>query len=298
MTGAASRGTGGAGNPISARLDDIRLVVADLDGTLLHGAPTFEERYLTERSAETIRRMHDETGIRFAISTARPVSTGLAFAERLPADAVVYLNGALIDFDPAHSDMRLLTGVRTAAPGQLVKVGFDSHRACEVCRMMLAAIPDLEIGIVMDDVRYTNFDVRKYWRTQTWRLTDFSDADVPQGVADKIIMFPTAAQRERARALIPDDFDLAISEGTLWMLMNPNANKRDSLATLCERLHVGPETVVCFGDDLVDIGMMGYAGHSVAVANANPKVLAIADEICPANDDDGVARWIEDHLLG
>ena len=33
----------------------------------------------------------------------------------------------------------------------------------------------------MDDVRYTNFDVTKYWKTQTWRYTDFDD--VPDGTA-------------------------------------------------------------------------------------------------------------------
>ena len=33
----------------------------------------------------------------------------------------------------------------------------------------------MEVGIVMDDVRYTNFDVTKYWKTQTWRYTDFDD---------------------------------------------------------------------------------------------------------------------------
>ena len=39
------------------------------------------------------------------------------------------------------------------------------------------------------------------------------------------------------------------------------------------------------------------SGRGVAVANANPNVLNIADEICPSNNDDGVAQWIEDNLL-
>ncbi|MBM6687254.1 HAD hydrolase family protein, partial [Faecalicatena contorta] len=34
-----------------------------------------------------------------------------------------------------------------------------------------------------------------------------------------------------------------------------------------------------------------------AVANANPQVLAVADEICPSNNEDGVAQWLEP-LLG
>lgn len=89
---------------------------------------------------------------------------------------------------------------------------------------MLSVMPDLEIGIVMDDIRYTNFDVSRYWATQTWQYTDFRD--VPHGIADKIIIFPRAEQTNLLHELIPDDFTVHVSEGRLWMLMAPHANKR------------------------------------------------------------------------
>lgn len=271
-----------------------RLIVADLDGTLLHDGATFEERFITQRSIDTVRRMHD-AGYRFAIATARPVSTGLAFADKLPADAVIYLNGALIDFRPAESDYALLTGERPAAGGHLLKIGFSSSRACEVCRFLLDEMPGLKLGIVMDDVRYTNFDVSVYWKTQTWRYTDFTD--VPEGVADKLIIFPEPGQWDRLRALVPPDFDVHVSEGSMWMLMSPQANKEHAMRILCDRMDVPLTATAAFGDDLIDIAMMEESGLGVAVANANPKVLGIADEVCPANNDDGVAQWIESHLL-
>lgn len=76
-----------------------------------------------------------------------------------------------------------------SSDGHLLKVGFSSARACEVCRYLLDEIPGLSLGVVMDDVRYTNFDVSVYWKTQTWQFTDFTD--VPDGIADKIIIFPS-----------------------------------------------------------------------------------------------------------
>ena len=79
-----------------------RLLVADLDGTLLHDAEVFEDRFITQRSIDTINRAHD-AGMQFAIATARPVSTGLQFAEKLPVDAVIYLNGALTKLHTDHS---------------------------------------------------------------------------------------------------------------------------------------------------------------------------------------------------
>ena len=270
------------------------MLVADLDGTLLHDAQVFEDRFMTRRSVDTIRRLHD-TGVKFIVETARPVSTGYRFVEQLPVDGVAYLNGALIDLAPALSDYDMLTSGQMPSDGHLMKIGFSSTRACEVCRFLLDEMPGLKIGIVMDDVRYTHFDVSVYWNTQTWRYTDFED--VPDGISDKIIMFPDPGQWNHLRTLIPADFDVHISEGSLWMLMNPQANKEHALRAFADHFDVPLSQIASFGDDLVDIDMLRRSGRGVAVANSNPEVLGVADEICPANNEDGVAQWIETHLL-
>lgn len=270
----------------------VRLVVVDLDGTLMHDAPTFEERYLTEHSIDAVWRMHD-AGVRFAVATARPVSTGYDVVDRLPVDACIYLNGALIDTNPSASDVDMLTSGVLPDDGHLMKIGFSSRRACEVCRYLVHELPGLKIGIVMDDVRYTNFDVSVYWKTQTFVITDFTD--VPDGVADKIIIFPDPYQWSVLGRLVPDDFSVSISEGSMWMLMNPQANKERSLERICASMNIPLSQTVAFGDDLIDIAMMRRSGTGVAVSNANPKVLAIADDICPSNNEDGVAQWIERH---
>lgn len=54
---------------------------------------------------------------------------------------------------------------------------------------------------------------------------------------------------------------------------------------------------VSFGDDLIDIGMMTTSETGRGGRQREPEVIKIADEICPPNNDDGVAQWIERHLL-
>lgn len=270
-----------------------RLIVADLDGTLLHDSDTFEGRFITQRTIDAINRMHDR-GVRFAVATARPVSTALELVDRLPVDACAYLNGALIDLDPNRSDYDMLTTGVVPDDGHLLRLGFSSRRACEVCRFLLEEFPGIRIGIVMNDIRYTNFDVRELWKTQTFRYTDFTD--VPEGTADKIIILPQPEQWDRLRTLIPPDFDISISEGVMWMLMNPLANKSHALDLLCAKFEIPLNSTATFGDDLIDISMLQRAGRGVAVANAVPQVLNIADEICPSNNEDGVAQWIESKL--
>ena len=46
-----------------------------------------------------------------------------------------------------------------------------------------------------------------------------------------------------------------------------------------------------------DLPMLAWAGRAVAVANAHPEVLALADEVTASNDDDGVALVLE-RLVG
>jgi len=51
--------------------------------------------------------------------------------------------------------------------------------------------------------------------------------------------------------------------------------------------------VWAFGDMPNDLPMLRWAGRAIAVANAHPEVLAIVDEVCPSNDEDGVAIVVE-----
>jgi hydroxymethylpyrimidine pyrophosphatase-like HAD family hydrolase len=75
-------------------------------------------------------------------------------------------------------------------------------------------------------------------------------------------------------------------------------NKAAALAELCEELGIDASEVVAFGDQLNDLPMLSWAGHGVAVANAHPEVIEVADEVTAANDEDGVALVLERLVRG
>ena len=60
---------------------------------------------------------------------------------------------------------------------------------------------------------------------------------------------------------------------------------------------IKPEEIVAFGDDLNDIDMLGYAGVGVVMDNALEQVKTVADYICDTNDNDGLAKWLEENVL-
>ncbi|SOD74808.1 hypothetical protein SAMN05892883_4000 [Jatrophihabitans sp. GAS493] len=58
---------------------------------------------------------------------------------------------------------------------------------------------------------------------------------------------------------------------------------------------VKADEVVCFGDNVNDLGMFGAADRSYAVANAVAEARRVATAVIGSNAVEGVARWLREH---
>ena len=74
------------------------------------------------------------------------------------------------------------------------------------------------------------------------------------------------------------------------------ANKGDALLALGCYLGLGAEQLMAFGDGLNDRTMLLAAGIGVAMGNAHPELLRLADRVTDDCDHDGVAAAIEKEL--
>ena len=74
---------------------------------------------------------------------------------------------------------------------------------------------------------------------------------------------------------------------------SPEVTKGSGLGFLAEHLGFTRERTVAFGDGENDVELLEWAGFGVAVANAHPRVLAVADWVCPSAAEEGVAQVIE-----
>jgi Cof subfamily protein (haloacid dehalogenase superfamily) len=90
---------------------------------------------------------------------------------------------------------------------------------------------------------------------------------------------------ERAAVYISGEWVVEISAA--------GVNKATALAELCEERGIAPDEVLAFGDHQNDVPMLAWAGRGIAVENAHPDAIAVADEVAPSCDDDGVARVLE-----
>ncbi|PHP51986.1 Cof-type HAD-IIB family hydrolase [Actinomyces ruminis] len=70
----------------------------------------------------------------------------------------------------------------------------------------------------------------------------------------------------------------------------PAANKVEAIDVLLRHLGLSPADAVAFGDGAVDVGMLRHCGVGVAMGNAAPEVKASADLVTDDVEDDGLAR--------
>lgn len=77
---------------------------------------------------------------------------------------------------------------------------------------------------------------------------------------------------------------------------SPDVTKASGIAFVAQHLGFSQERTVGFGDGENDLPLLEWAGYAVAVANADDRVLAEADFVCPSVNEEGAAQVIEAYL--
>ena len=118
---------------------------------------------------------------------------------------------------------------------------------------------------------------------------------------DKIqALFSDISDKEKARLEVLAAVSDVEVTGAVLNNVEVNAkgiHKGNALVKLGEVLGIRMEEIMAFGDGNNDIQMLEAVGVGVAMANSVPEVLAVADMVAPSNDEDGVAKVIEECVL-
>lgn len=80
-------------------------------------------------------------------------------------------------------------------------------------------------------------------------------------------------------------------------ISSPNVNKWQAIKFLIQKLGINSEEVIAIGDNVNDQTMIENAGLGVAMANGAPYIKEMAKIVTDSNNDDGVAKIIEEKIL-
>jgi Cof subfamily protein (haloacid dehalogenase superfamily) len=75
------------------------------------------------------------------------------------------------------------------------------------------------------------------------------------------------------------------------------ANKLIAINAIIGEENITLKNIVSFGDDFNDIEMIKNCGIGIAMENGIDEIKKIAKYICGNNNEDGVAKWIENNIL-
>ena len=255
----------------------MRLAAIDLDGTLLRSDGT-----ISQRSRDAIRAVRDR-GVVVVIVTARgPASvTGLAREAGIEGSAVCSNGGLIVDL----------------ATGAIVRERLlETATAIRLVHALRERLPGIVFAV--EHEAFAHEDGFSAWDWQPPPGTRVADAlELLEDPATKIILRHTGHEVEMvaavARELAGDSATVVQSGGEAVEVTAVGVNKAAGLADVADEHGIDAADVIAFGDFLNDVPMLAWAGRGVAVANAHPEVLAIADEVTASNDDDGVAIVLE-----
>ena len=276
----------------------IKLLVMDLDGTLLpHGGA------ISERTTAAIRAAR-ERGVITTISSGRNIPSFIEYAR------TAGVNGPLIGMQGAIA--REMPALGEIGSGALLRhVPFTSTlaaRAVEWCRQN-----DLwGHAVIQDDYAFDATDPH-YETYQGWlagnaveRLHSITDLahhlrqeskEISKVVAHAPAGHPETVL-EQAREAFGGELDITISHPEYLEFTAPGVNKGAALAWLASRLNIPLAETMAIGDQHNDLEMLLAAGHGVAMHGAPEPVQRAARYLAPPSEADGAARMIERLILG
>ncbi|MFD1210499.1 HAD family hydrolase [Arthrobacter sp. GCM10027362] len=263
---------------------DVRLVVSDMDGTLLAGDGAVPATFwpLLERMSAR--------GITFVPASGRQYATLARMFAQAPAGIpFIAENGSLVVRDGAVLSAICLDAPTVRDVIHKVRHATESTRdlGLVVCGRRSAYIERRDTEFIaeaehyyarltaVEDLATVTDDVLKL------AIYDFADAES----SAKSIFAPLAASHQ-----------MAVS-GRHWIdIMAPGATKGRAVQELQQALGVTAAQTAVFGDYLNDLEMLDHADLSFAMGNAHPLVRSRARYLAPTNEEHGVVTALS-HLL-
>lgn len=261
----------------------LEAIAFDLDDTLLNGQSS-----ISDYTVEVLRRAKAR-GIRIIPASGRAPYSMKPYVDRLGAgDPYIACNGAEI-VGPDHQALETFA--------------FSPERARAVCRWLK------ESGSYVQVYRGENFFYaedceasRNYQRSSGMIGKPVGDLDAFLTFeTPKVLSVNTPAEVARilplAQAAFPD-VEFTVSKPYFLEAQPQGVNKGAALVRLAKRLGLNLSGVMAFGDSLNDVKMLQAAGHGVAMGNARDEVKRAVPHVCGSNLDDGVAKYVQAHVLG
>ncbi len=262
-------------------LSGIKLVVTDMDGTLLNSNHEVSERFFELYHALRGR------GIEFVAASGRQYNS--IIAKLLPIKDQIYIiaeNGGLAMYG---SQEIVSTPLDVVTKNSILKkFQYTTKMYPVLCARNSAYVTSTspEFLSVLEEY-YTEFEV-------------VDDLFHFEGEVMKIAVYHFDSSEKYIYPIVEqfeNELKVKIS-GQHWVdISHQNAHKGFALDKIQEKLGISSKETLVFGDYNNDLEMLALSDYSYAMANSHPNVLKAAKYHTLSNNDFGVEKILEELLL-
>jgi Cof subfamily protein (haloacid dehalogenase superfamily) len=263
----------------------IRLVVADVDGTLVT-----HEKILTPRAVEAVAQLR-RAGVQFAVTSGRPPRGMAMLIEPLKLNEPIaaFNGGVLIQPD-------------------LVTVLRQNFLPPSVVRQTVQLILEHKLdGWIYTDLTWYVRDVkaphvaREQWTVKFEPEVTKDLASLVERVAKVVGVSDDleAVQRceKDVQAALGATASAARSQPYYLDVTHPKANKGEVVLAMSELLKTPVEEIATIGDMPNDVLMFVKSGVSIAMGAASPEVQKAATYVTTSSEEEGFANAMERFIL-
>ena len=266
--------------PVSA----VRLVVADVDGTLL--TPS---KVLTLRARAAVRAL-GEAGIAFTITSGRPPLGMKTLIEELQLqDAITAFNGGLV----VRPDLSVIR--EHLIPSETVHAVID-----------MLTESALDVWVYGSKDWYVRSRSAPHVDREEWTVK-FAPTVVStyEGLLNRVVKIVGVSDDHGVMARCVTDVQeqfgqqvsAALSQPYYLDVTHPKANKGEVISALSALLAIPNAQIATIGDMPNDVLMFKRSGLSIAMGNASPDVRRAATFVTAANTEEGFAVAMERFVL-
>ncbi|HEY2536559.1 MAG TPA: Cof-type HAD-IIB family hydrolase [Solirubrobacteraceae bacterium] len=271
-------------SPSSSTSSAIRLLLADVDGTLVT-----PEKALTDEAVAAVREL-DEAGVLFALTSGRPPRGMSMLVEPLDVRTpIAAFNGGLL----VDREMRMIE--QRTIPPELVPPAIELLRSHGLDVWLYQGA-----DWFVQDVRGPHVD--REAATVQFAPTPRADYEgLTEGIAKIVGVGDDHEAVARAAADAQERFEghvsAARSQPYYVDITHPQANKGSVVDFLAARYEIPSEQIATIGDMPNDVLMFVRSGLSIAMGNSDGEVQRAASCVTGSNEHDGFAEAVRRFVL-
>jgi len=255
----------------------IKLVVSDMDGTLLNDKHQVSARFF--KQFELLKK----NNIKFIAASGRQFQSIVEKLKPIQDDiGIIAENGAIAKYE---GDKNVLLKLE--------------HESIVECIETIRNIKDCYIVLCANKSAYIESADSKFFETLTQYYSEVQKVeDLTKVENDDFVKIAIYHFNSTERFVYPhlkhleSEFQVIVS-GQNWLdISHKHANKAYALKLIQEKLDISPSETLVFGDYNNDLGMLALGDYSYAMENAHPRVKSVANFKTKSNNYEGVEHII------